>query len=311
MLQLVVENEVVDHQEASQRLDIDVVGKFLTRFQCLHEGVEFLFYEFFRQFRFVLSKFGLLHIHGNVVIFCAESIRLVVTFVGVEFEHRGMALVVEVDAVVRQADFLREIIVSVVIAVDVEFDGHDVVGSLRSHETGRLHSDGVARQRTALFIGQKHPVFAVGEAERLVFLVEFDAIGILVGIAVVFHIRVITVVTRPRRISATFDVHRRRFQRWEHARAVDGDVGVEIVVFARNHQTTFHVDIHRGNVLGLVGQPVDVDAIVPSEGFHLIAIFSWFEQFALLRTARWHDFLQLKLGENHVEPVCSRNLVQI
>ena len=89
--------------------------------------------------------------------------------------------------------------------------------------------------------------------------------------------------------------------RGEHARTVDRDVGVQVVVLARHHFAILNVDVDARHLCSLVGEPVHVHAVVAAEGHHLVGILS---RFYLLRTVIvgvLRHAPQAEFGEHQVE----------
>ena len=242
------------------------------------------------------AEVGFLDIHRQAVRGRIELVRLVV--VGVEFKQGCPRLIVQIDGVIGKTYFLREVIRPAVFAVHVEFHGHDVVCTSRTDEAGGLHTDGVRRHRPRLLVGQQHPVLALGEAKRLLLLLELQAIRVLIPRP-----------TAPRRVAATLDLYRRGLHRWEHAGTVDGDGGIQIKVLALHHLAVLDVDIDAWHLLGTVSQPVYVNTIFTTERHHQVSILSRFNDFAAVIVGILLHLPQAELREHEVLPTCS--LVQL
>ena len=168
----------------------------------------------------------------------------------------------------------------------------------RTDEAGGLHANSVRRHRPRLLVGQQHPVLALGEAERLLLLLELQAIRVLIPRP-----------TAPRRVATTLDLHRRGLHRGEHTGTVDSDGGIQIKVLAPHHLTVLDVDIDAWHLLGTIGQPVHMHSILATKRHHQVSILCRLNDFAAVIVGILLHLPQAELREHEVLPTCS--LVQL
>ena len=218
----------------------------------LRESIEIVFDKLLLRVVGIGRKVRLLDIYGKSEITIAELIRLIKILV--QFEEGGVGLVVERNAVVGKAHVLREVVAAAILAVDVEFHRHNVIRPRRSHGLSDALRHGVGHHRAGEFVGKQHPALAGSHAERLFLRSEFQSVGVL-GIG----------VARPAAIATPLHLHRVGHRR-PHARAVDNDFSIEIIVLARNHLPVLNIQVnarHRGS---LIRQPVHTHRNIAPEG---------------------------------------------
>ena len=141
MHQFLVEDEVIGEIESREGIDLREVGDVAMQGHGLEQVVPVVLDGTFGQggLEGHVVEVRELDVTRHVVLISAELMGLVV--VGVQFQHGGHALVVQIDAIVADAHFLREVVGATILTIDIEFDGHDMIGSGRSGELGNLHSD--------------------------------------------------------------------------------------------------------------------------------------------------------------------------
>ena len=217
-----------------------------------------------------LFEVGFLQVDVEPVVLVAELVGFVV--VRVEFEHDGVGLVLEVDAVVVEAGLLGEVVRTAVVAVDVQFYGYDVVAAGRAHHVGHLHGQGIGGHGARLLVAEQHPRAAVLHAQGLLLLVELQPVGVLAVAAVA-----------PTAVASAANQHGRLLHVGEHAAAVDADGGLLVVRLAvaadvgpgvpRFSVVEGDVDA-RHLVLGggVVGEEVDPDHVVATEGHEALPV---------------------------------------
>ena len=97
----------------------------------LRESIEIVFDKLLLRVVGIGRKVRFLDVYRQLEITIAELIGLVEILV--QFEERGVGLVVERNAVVGKAHVLRKVVAAAILAVDVEFHGHNVIRPCRSH----------------------------------------------------------------------------------------------------------------------------------------------------------------------------------
>ena len=161
----------------------------------LRESIEIVFDKLLLRVVGIGGEVWLFDVYRQLEITIAELIRLIKILV--QFEERGVGLVVERNAVVGKAHMLRKVVTATILAVDVEFHRHDIICPCRSHGLGDALRHGVGHHRAGEFVGKQHPTLAGSHTERLFLRSEFQSVGVL-GIG----------VARPAAIATPLHLHR-------------------------------------------------------------------------------------------------------
>ena len=247
---LVIEDEIVEHQEADSRLHIDVIGDVLVVQQILDKGIHTILDDVKRQLRGALVKLRFLDVNRDQIGPGIEFLSIGLIIVVIQLKQRSHTLVIYLHTIVREADLFCQVITALISAVDIQVHRDDVVARVSFKQTGRFHADGIGQHGAIHLVGQQHPILALGQAQGRDLVRELEPIGI-------FGIR----ITGPRGVSAPLDLNRIG-HRGEHASTVDDDFSVKVHLLAADAHSAHRVDIDARHRCAMVGEKIDIDHIL-------------------------------------------------
>ena len=182
MIELRIQHQFVHKHEAGQHIEIHEtfeVGHIKhRRLKSVEVGLHLLHV----QHRLPLREVRLLDVHRQAIAVRVEAVYLIV--VSIQFEEHRSRLVIQVDAVVGQSRLLRKDIAAAVVTVHIEVHRYHIIGTCRTHHTGRLHGHGVTHHRAMLFLRYEVPVLALGQSEGLHRTGKLQSVRVLgIGVA--------------------------------------------------------------------------------------------------------------------------------
>ena len=255
MTQFKVEYEVVDHHEAGEGIHVHLVfipGLLVDRDA---EGVEVALdgFQTFRRIGFegFLREVWVFDVCRQVVDVGVELVCLVVILV--ELEQYAAVLLIDVYAIVGDTHFFGEVVASAILAIQVEVNGNDVVGTLRSRQAGGFHADGIGHHGVRLVVRQQHPALALFQAKWANLFVELQAVGFL----------------RPAPAAVAASLYPYAILHiLIDAVAVEVELRVAISAAAGDVPSVIHVNLYAGYVRRPLCHEVNADGVIPSVVSH-------------------------------------------
>ena len=255
MAKLQVEDEVVHHQEAGKSIHIHLVFVPHLLIEIVAESVEVVLDDLQSFCGIGLERFlrevGVFDVDGQVVDVGIEFVRLVIVLV--ELKQHAAVLLVDIYAVVGDADFFGEVVAAAIVAIQVEVNRDDVVGAGCPCQAGGLHADGIGHHGIALVVREQHPALSLLQSEGRHFFVEFQAIGL-------FRVAPAAVATSLNPYAVLHILI--------DAVAIEAELRMTIGASAGDVPVPVHIYFNAGNFRNALGQEIDADDVVQSVVTH-------------------------------------------